>query len=184
MRWLAKPLKGNYAPSGGSNPPLSDSTPHEPSCGVAVSAPRGRATRRRVAPAAALTLALLGVTGCVERQLVVETVPAEAEVFVDGREVAREPGAPAVAKFDFYGVRVVTVRARGHRPVRRVVVLDPPWWQLTPLDLVTDLLWPGTLRDERRLGPVVLEPREDPAKVDVDALVRRADALALEERRP
>lgn len=131
-----------------------------------------------------LLSALLSSAGCVERELVVETQPAGAEVFVDGRDVGRtDEGAPVRVPFDHYGVVVVVARKPGHVPERRRVVLDPPWWQLPPVDLVTDLLWPGTITDERRLEPLVLAPRgepEDPAA----AAARARRFAATEERRP
>lgn len=124
---------------------------------------------------AALGLWLLVGTGagCVERELVIPTEPAGAEVFLDGREVGRTAeGAPVRVPFDEYGVRVVVARKPGFVPARRRVVLDPPWWQVPPFDLVTEVLWPGTVRDERTLEPLVLAPRgapEDPAAVEARA---------------
>jgi hypothetical protein len=142
---------------------------------------RGSASRRAISAA---TLAVTaGCTGCVERWLVVRPDPPVAEVFVDGRDVGQTSGPDGVrVPFDFYGTRTIVVRAKGHVPVRRQVTLDPPWWQFPPIDLVTDLLWPGTIEDVHTVD-VKLVPRgplEDPA-----ALERRArDASRSEERRP
>lgn len=138
----------------------------------------------RVALAGWVVVVGLAAQGCVERQLVLSTEPAGAELFLDGREVGRtERGEPVVVPFDAYGVRIVTARKPGYVPATRRVVLDPPWWQLPPIDLITDILWPGTIRDRRELAPLVLVPRgapEDPAAVEA----RARGFAAHEERRP
>ncbi|MBX3467626.1 MAG: PEGA domain-containing protein [Planctomycetes bacterium] len=130
-----------------------------------------------------LLLVALGAPGCVERQLVIETDPPGAELFVDGREVGTTAaGQPVRVTFEAYGTRTVVARRRGHAPVRRDVTLDPPWWQLFPIDVFTDLLWPGTLRDEHRLE-LTLTPR--PAPDEPEALEARARHMGLhEEKRP
>ncbi|MCO5165802.1 MAG: PEGA domain-containing protein [Planctomycetes bacterium] len=133
------------------------------------------------------TLLLLALAacapGCVERQLVIETDPPGAELFVDGREVGTTAeGAPVRVTFDAYGTRTVVARRRGHVPLRRTVTLDPPWWQLFPFDVFTDLLWLGTLRDEHRLE-LALTPRAAPD--EPEALEARARHMGLhEEKRP
>lgn len=130
-----------------------------------------------------LALLALGGGGCVERQLVIETEPAGVELFVDGREVgtSRE-GEPVVVPFEAYGTRTLVARKRGHVPVRRQVTLDPPWWQTFPIDVLTDLLWPGTIEDVHRVK-VELAPRaapDDPAEVEA----RARHMAAHEEKRP
>lgn len=127
-------------------------------------------------------LALLG-QGCVERQLVIETQPEGVELFVDGREVGTTlEGEPVAYTFDAYGTHTITARKRGHVPVRCQVTLDPPWWQWFPIDVFTDVLWPGTVTDTHELT-LTLAARPEPE--DADALERRARHLAEHEgRRP
>ncbi len=125
----------------------------------------------------------LGAAGCVERQLVIETEPAGVELFVDGREVGTTTdGQPVVVPFDAYGTRTLVARKRGHVPLRRQVTLDPPWWQTFPIDVFTDLLWPGTVEDVHRVR-VELTARaapDDPAEVEA-----RARHMSVhEEKRP
>jgi hypothetical protein len=129
-------------------------------------------------------LALVLTTGCVERQLVVDTSPGGVEVFIDGREAGTidEDGAPLIVEFDAYGTRTLVARKRGHVPVRRQVTLDPPWWQVFPLDIVTDLLWPGTITDEHHVS-VELARRATPEAAE--AVEARAREMADQEgRRP
>lgn len=130
-----------------------------------------------------LTCLALAASGCVERQLVVETVPAGAEVFIDGREAGRTgEGVPLTIRFESYGTRTLVARKRGHVPLTREVTLDPPWWQWPVIDVFTDLLWPGTITDVH-LVRLELEPR--PAPEDPQALEDRARHAAEHEgKRP
>lgn len=140
--------------------------------------------RMKVVARLGLVCAVLAGAGCVERQLVIETEPAGVELFVDGREVGTtgEGGEPVVVPFDAYGTRTLVARKRGHVPVRRQVTLDPPWWQTFPIDVFTDLLWPGTVEDVHRVK-VELTPRaapDDPTEVEA-----RARHMSIhEEKRP
>ncbi len=143
----------------------------------------GRWTGRWLRGVAAAGVALLA-TGCVERILVVRSDPPGALVIVDGVE-AGETGAerPVILPFETYGTRVVTVRKPGFVPRRREVPLDPPWYQYPPLDLFSDLLWPGTIEDVHEVE-LRLERRPTPA-ADPEALIERAEHFGdTMERRP
>lgn len=118
----------------------------------------------------ALASLLSGLTGCVERRLIVRTDPPEAEIWVDGRPRGL---SPVEVPFSSYGTREVVARKPGYVPARALVPIDPPWWQYPPFDLVTDLLWPGTIEDVRTPAPLALERRGEP---------RAARALAEQAR--
>ncbi len=126
-----------------------------------------------------LSSLLLLASGCVERRLLVRSDPPGAAIYVDGAYLGE---APVELPFDTYGTRTVLARRPGYTPVRRLVALDPPWYQYFPFDLVTDLLWPGTIHDVHDVT-VRLERRGEPA--DPEALERRAERFgASEARRP
>lgn len=111
---------------------------------------------------------LLLASGCVERELVVASEPEGTEVFVDGVLVGTTAeGAPVRVPFDFYGTRQVTGRRAGYRPIRRDVELCVPWYQVIPLGLVTDLLWPGTIRDEHHVTLRLKRRAEAPPAAEV-----------------
>ncbi|MDE0959173.1 MAG: PEGA domain-containing protein [Planctomycetota bacterium] len=125
-----------------------------------------------------LCSALFILPGCVERSLSIRTDPPGARVFVDGVDVGE---APVSLPFSHYGTRDVLVRMeeddqRGVRslaPQQRRVHLSPPWYQRFPIDIVSEVLWPGTIQiayDEL----FVLEPQ------DLDALSERFRATARE----
>lgn len=84
--------------------------------------------------------------GCVERRLFVRSDPPGAKVFLDGEPMGE---TPIQIPFTFYGTREVHLRAEKHEPRRLAVALDPPWWQLTPIDFFAEVLYPGTIVDER-----------------------------------
>jgi hypothetical protein len=108
-----------------------------------------------------LLLLVLLAPACVDRELVIET-SEPAEVFVDGDSIGHTtPETPARLPFDDYGTRCVTARAPGFLPARQAFELEVPWYQVFPLGLVSDVLWPGTIRDEHLLR-ITLERRGEP----------------------
>jgi hypothetical protein len=130
--------------------------------------------------AAFLFLIVLAAPGCVERELYVKTDPPDALVTVDGREAKREKkGEPAALKYEHYGIRKVVVRAQGRKAEDRLVTLDPPWYQIFPLDFVTDLLVPWTIHDDRE-ETFELKQRDDLNSQGADALLERAHELSVE----
>jgi hypothetical protein len=98
----------------------------------------------------AALLSLLLALGCVERKLVIKPDPEDALVFVDGNEIALV-GSEAVYRYEHYGIHRVLARKPGYEVKEQLVTLDPPWWQLFPIDLVSDVLWPGKIEDRREV---------------------------------
>lgn len=119
------------------------------------------------------------LSGCVERTLMLRTDPPQAEVWVDGRHRGTTPVA---VPFESYGTREVVARKPGHVPARVEVELSPPWWQLPPFDLFTDLLWPGTIEDRHEPPPLQLERREAPVE-SAEEVAARARRFAAEGAR-
>lgn len=121
---------------------------------------------------------LLFWSGCVERELVIET-SEPAEVFVDGERVGTSTAeAPARLSFDDYGTRQVTARASGFVPARKAVELSVPWYQVFPLGFFSDVLWPGTIHDEHRVH-LTLTRRGEPRPAE--DVAREAKAFAEPE---
>ena len=120
----------------------------------------------------ALLGATLSQTGCVERLLAIHSDPPGAAVYLDGEKVGT---TPCEVPYTWYGTRVVVLELRGFSLVRREVVLNPPWWQLIPIDFITDVLIPMTLRDRLSVS-YVLEPAPVSPE-EVDAVLERANEL-------
>lgn len=98
--------------------------------------------------------ASLFASGCVERLLQVRSTPPGAKVYVNGEEVG---STPCDHGFAFYGTVDVTVRRAGSVAQRQLVTLSPPWYQFFPMDLVTDVFIPWTIRDVHEIS-FELEP--------------------------
>jgi hypothetical protein len=103
---------------------------------------------------AAPMLALLALTGCVERMVAIRSEPPGASVYLDGERVGE---TPVEIKYTWYGTRELIVEKRGYREIRRELPLGTPWWQIPPLDLVTDVILPFTIHDRTEVD-LTLEP--------------------------
>jgi len=117
-----------------------------------------------------MVLLCLAGTGCVRRRLTIRTNPPGAQVFVDNQEIGT---TPCSASFVYYGTRTITIMKNGYRTEKIFQPIRPPWYQITPLDFVTENLVPMELRDERVVD-VQLTPEEI---VPQQKLVDRAQSL-------
>ena len=95
------------------------------------------------------------LTGCVHRRVTVRTDPPGAQVMVGEREIGYSP-----ASFDFtwYGTEEITLMKDGYEIESHLVKIPRPWYQIPPLDLVSDNLLPGRVKDHHHR-------RRDEAKV-------------------
>jgi hypothetical protein len=113
-------------------------------------------------------LAALAAMGCVERTVRIQSDPPGAVVVVNDEEVGVTP-----AKFSFlwYGDYEVILRKAGYETLKTNYRLDPPWYQIPPLDLITETLVPGTIHDDHVVPTYPLRPAETP---HIGELVDRA----------
>jgi len=127
---------------------------------------------RRALLLAGLAAAALSQAGCVERLLAIQSDPPGAVAYLDGEKVGT---TPCEVPYTWYGTRLLVLELRGFNLVRREVVLNPPWWQIIPMDFITDILIPITIRDRLSvtytLDPAPASPEE------VDAVLERAAEL-------
>ena len=93
-----------------------------------------------------LAFALIANSGCLRRCMTVRTNPPGAQVYIDRQLIG---ASPASTSFLYYGTRHIEVVADGYRTEKVLRKLSPPWYQLPPLDFITETLWPGEIRDER-----------------------------------
>ncbi len=135
--------------------------------------------RRSLALALAAGCAASGA-GCVERLLQIRSDPPGAEVFVNG---VRAGLTPLDHRFDFYGTFDISLRAKDHLSVHRLEKVNPPWYELMPLDFVTENLVPFKVRDRHRLR-YALEPARPIEDEELDREVKEAleRMEALEEK--
>lgn len=106
---------------------------------------------------AAFAAALAGLTGCVERALVITSEPSGATVTVNQQWKGI---TPYVVPFKHYGVYDIWIEHPGIEENGRMVQYYPlhvgepvkaPAYQVAGLDFVTEVLLPTTLRDQQTL---------------------------------
>lgn len=127
----------------------------------------------RLAMLSVAILMCLAATGCVHRRVTLRSDPPGARVFVGEREIGHTP-----ASFDFtwYGTEEVTLLKDGYEPETQHIKIPTPWYQVPPLDFVTDNLLPLRIKDKHdftfQLRPRVLVPDNE--------LLQRGNALRSE----
>ncbi len=120
---------------------------------------------RRLWPAS-VALVLVALGGCVHREIEIMTRPPGARVEFDGQVLERT--SPVRFPFYWYGYHEIIVEkpsestepgkpARpGYIRKRLIVHVEPPLYEQFPLDLFTELLWPGRIYDIRSY-PIALD---------------------------
>jgi hypothetical protein len=121
-----------------------------------------------------LLIAIIALmTGCVRRRLIVRSNPPGASVYVDKQLIGT---TPASTSFTYYGTREIEVVADGFRTEKVLRTISPPWYQVPPIDFVSETLWPWELRDERIID-ITMTPNQPLAS---EVLQSRADSLRLQ----
>jgi hypothetical protein len=108
--------------------------------------------------------------GCVRRRLTVRTNPPGALVYIDDQEIGT---TPVSTPFTYYGTRKFRVVKDGYETVTAYQRFPAPWYQVPPLDFVSENLLPHPMRDERVVD-FQLEPQR---VVPMRELLTRADEL-------
>jgi len=86
--------------------------------------------------------------GCVHRRLIIRSNPPGAVVYVDEQEIGQTPVA---TPFVYYGTRSIRLELDGYETVKEQHRIRAPWYQIPPLDFVSDNFTRRDLRDERVL---------------------------------
>ena len=96
-------------------------------------------------------------------------------MFVDGKEAGFTPTA---VDFTYYATREVRLVKPGFETKTQMVRMAPPWYQVPPLDFLSDNFSPGNVSDRReiqfRLEPQVVVPQSE--------LLDRANSLRTDSR--
>jgi len=87
--------------------------------------------------------------GCVQREMVISTEPPGAIVLVNGTERGT---TPARVHFDYYGTHEIELRSPGYRTLTSIEKISPPWYEVFPLDVFSELLLPVKLVDRHELS--------------------------------
>ena len=105
-----------------------------------------------------------GLTGCnsMFRRMIIRSEPEGALVLIDGREVGY---TPYTADFIYYGTREITLVKDGYETLTVMQNFPTPWYQVPPLDFVTDNFLPFTVTNRQQfcyqLQPQVIPPTEE-----------------------
>ncbi len=124
----------------------------------------------------AICLAALALlTGCVERRFVIESDPPGALVLLNGQPLGT---TPVDGHFTYYGNYTFTLIKDGYQTQQVNRSFRAPWYEVPPLDFVTENLYPGKVEDVRRFC-VTLEPS---VQVHPPQLLSDADQLRIRGR--
>lgn len=109
----------------------------------------------------AAVLVCLWQTGCVRRRLMIRSNPPGAQVYVDNQPIGTTPCA---TDFTYYGTREIRLVKAGYETLTVNQPLPAPWYQLPPLDFISENLIPRKIQDFRtasfNMVPQVIVPTE------------------------
>lgn len=118
----------------------------------------------------AVVLGLVVHSGCMQRRILVRSNPEGALVTIDQVPVGHSPVA---VPFTYYGTREIRVEKDGYQTQKIKHRFAPPWYQIPPLDFISDNFWPREIHDDR-IVDFSLSPME---LVNENRLLDRADQL-------
>ena len=115
-------------------------------------------------------VAVAASTGCVRRELTIESDPPGALVFLNDQEIGR---TPVTRSFTFYGTYDVVLRLEGYDTLRAKKLVLAPWWQWVPIDFAAEF-FPLT---DRQTARFVLQRSVEPGFDPPETLLERAAEL-------
>jgi PEGA domain len=119
----------------------------------------------------ALGIALALVAGgCVQRRLTIRSNPPGARVYVGDEEIGT---TPVSTDFVYYGTRKIRLVKDGFETLVVNQPIPAPWYQIPPVDFVSENLVPGEIRDERVVNYQLVPLQEVPTP----QLLSRAEQL-------
>jgi hypothetical protein len=114
----------------------------------------------------------MAATGCVQRRMTIRSNPPGALVYVDDYQLGT---TPVSHDFVYYGTRKIRLVKDGYETLTVRQPFPVPWYEIFPLDFVTENLIPWEVRDER-----VVELAMQPASsMPPELVVARAEQVRL-----
>ena len=108
--------------------------------------------------------------GCVRRRMTIRSNPPGAMVYVDDYPIGT---TPISANFTYYGTRKLRLMKDGYETLTVMEPLRAPWYQIPPVDFVSENLVPGEIYDRRTLSYQLVPQRIVPP----EELLGRAEGL-------
>jgi hypothetical protein len=97
------------------------------------------------------------MSGCVERQLTINTVPSGALIELNDEQIGL---SPVTVNFNWYGDYNVTVRKEGFETLKTHRELKGPWYDKFPFDFFAQILSPKKIVDKYEWS-FELEPKKE-----------------------
>lgn len=119
-----------------------------------------------------LVVAAIAAAGCVQRRMTIRSSPPGALVYVDDYQIGT---TPVSTDFIYYGTRKIRLVKDGFETLTVRQPFPIPWYEVFPLDFVTENLWPWEIRDERVVDLAMTPTDAIPAEV----VVARAEQARL-----
>lgn len=128
-----------------------------------------------MATLAAALMLCAAASGCVQRRLTVRSNPPGALVYIGNLEIGK---TPCSVSYLWYGVREIKLIKDGYETLTVHQWIGPPWYEIPPVDFVSENFYPYELRDERTLDFQLIPQRTVPN----DQLLGRAESLRQSNR--
>jgi hypothetical protein len=116
--------------------------------------------------------ALCPATGCVQRRMTIRSNPPGALVYVDDYQIGT---TPVSTDFIYYGTRKIRLVKDGYETLTVRQPFPLPWYEVFPLDFVTENLVPWEIRDERVVDLAMTTTASTPP----ESVVARAEQARL-----
>jgi hypothetical protein len=137
---------------------------------VAVVRRKSRAFAFRRLAWLALLCACGSPLGCVQRRLTIRSNPPGALVMIDQHNIGI---TPCSTDYTYYGKRNIQLVRDGYETLNDSRWILPPWYEIPPIDLVSENVLPYELRDERIIDYQLMPQRVVPTQ----QLLGRAENL-------
>ncbi len=119
-----------------------------------------------------LLLTMLLLPGCLRRRMMLRSNPPGAMVYVDNQPIGTTPCSTG---FIYYGTREIRMVKPGYETLTVDQPIPAPWYEIPPLDFVSENMVPREIQDYRTLT-YNLTPQ---AIVPTNQLLGRAQQLRL-----
>jgi len=124
-------------------------------------------------------IAIIPLSGCVRRTISITTEPPNALVYLNDQEIGR---SKVTIDFLWYGDYDVVVRKKGFKTLQTHWNIEPPWYQVIPIDFFTEILWPGYFHDKHE-NHFVLETLSRPSSEELIGRAMETRMQALDPRK-
>ncbi|MFM8803178.1 MAG: PEGA domain-containing protein [Planctomycetia bacterium] len=119
-----------------------------------------------------LLVATCPAAGCVQRRMTIRSNPPGALVYVDDYQIGT---TPVSTDFIYYGTRKIRLVKDGYETLTVRQPFPLPWYEVFPLDFVTENLVPWEIRDERVVDLAMTTTASTPP----ESVVARAEQARL-----